>query len=151
VEDGGAIAAKVRTRLVAIDEGRARVKAELEAQGPLLEVGAELIRAALDLLDKPQVLYRQTTDPVRRQLNQVFFDKLYLDTAEVTDDRPAKPFDDFLYLRSFNRRRVILTRPHRLPTKDVATWDAAGGISAGAALLERIAHGEGRVRQQWWS
>ena len=100
VEDGGAIAAKVRTRLVAIGEERARVKAELTAQGPLLEAGAALITAALELLDNPQELYRQTTDPVRRQLNQVFYDKLFLDTAEVTDDRLAKPFDDFLYRRS---------------------------------------------------
>jgi site-specific DNA recombinase len=144
VEDGGAIAAKVRTRLVAIGEERARVKAELTAQGPLLEAGAALITAALELLDNPQELYRQTTDPVRRQLNQVFYDKLYLDTAEVTDDRLAKPFDDFLYQRSFDRRRAIHTRPHhRIPTKSGATWDAAGGISAGAALLDRIARGEG--------
>ena len=97
VEDGGAIAAKVRARLVAIGEERARVKTELEVQGPLLEAGAALITAALDLLDNPQELYRQTTDPVRRQLNQVFFDKLYLDVDEVTDDRLAEPFNDFLY------------------------------------------------------
>ena len=91
-----------------------RVKDELAAQGPLLEAGAAFITAALDLLDNPQELYRQTTDPVRRQLNQVFFDKLYLDTDEVTDDRLAEPFNDFLYPRSLNRRRVMHTRPqHR--------------------------------------
>src|SRR5206468_3743267 len=81
VEAGGAIAAKVRSRLMTIVEERAKVKNELTNQGPLLEAGAELIRAALELLDDPQELYRQTTDTVRRQLNQVFFDKLYLDTA----------------------------------------------------------------------
>jgi hypothetical protein len=56
VEDGGTNASKVRGRLVAIGEERARVKAELEAQGPLLEAGAALITAALDLLDNPQEL-----------------------------------------------------------------------------------------------
>ena len=71
VENGGAIAAKVRARLVAIGEERTRVKSELAAQGPVLEAGAALITAALDLLDNPQELYRQTTDPVRRQLNEV--------------------------------------------------------------------------------
>ena len=70
VEEGGAVAAKDRTRPIV--EELARVKNELANQGPLLEAGAELIRAALDLLDNPQELYRQTTDPVRRQLNQVF-------------------------------------------------------------------------------
>jgi site-specific DNA recombinase len=143
VEDGGTIAAKVRARLVAIGAERSRVKAELAAQGPLLEAGAALITAALDLLDNPQELYRQTSDPVRRQLNQVFFDKLYLDTDEVTDDRLAAPFDDFLYPRSLSRRRVIHTRAHRVGTQNGATWDAAGGMSAGAALLDRIARGEG--------
>jgi hypothetical protein len=27
----------------------------------------------------------------------VFFDRLYLDTDDVVDDRLAEPFDDFLY------------------------------------------------------
>jgi site-specific DNA recombinase len=143
LEDGGAIAAKVRTRLMAIGEERERVKIELAGQGPLLEVGAALIRAALDLLDDPQELYRQTSDPVRRQLNQVFFDRLYLDTDEVTDDRLALPFSDFLYPRSLQRQRVVHTRVHKTSTPYGATWDAAGGISAGAILLERIARGEG--------
>ena len=72
-----------------------------------------MITAALDLLDDPQELYRQTSDPVRRQLNQVFFDNLYLDTADVTDDRLAEPFNDFLYPRSLSRRQVIHTRVHK--------------------------------------
>ena len=80
---------------------------------------------------------------MRRQLNQVFFDKLYLDADEVTDDRLAEPFNDFLYPRSLNRRRVVHTRVHIDTTQNGATWDAAGGISAGAALLDRIARGEG--------
>jgi site-specific DNA recombinase len=143
VEDGGAIAAKVRTRLVAIGDERKRVKAELAAQGPLLEAGAALITAALDLLDDPQELYRQTTDPVRRELNHVFFDRLYLDANEVTNDRLAEPFNDFLYPRSLSRRRVVHTRSHRVGTPNGATWDAAGGMSAGAVLLDRIARGEG--------
>jgi site-specific DNA recombinase len=143
VEAGGAIAAKVRARLVAIGEERTRVKSELAAQGPLLEAGAALITAALDLLDHPQELYRQTTDPVRRQLNQVFFDKLYLDADEVTDDQLAEPFNDFLYPRTWSRRRVIHSRVHKIGTPNGAQWDAAGGMSTGAALLNRIARGEG--------
>jgi len=97
VETGGTIAAKVRDRLALIGEERARLQAELAAQTPELEVGAALIRAALDLLDDPQELYRQTTDSVRRQLNQVFFGKLYLEMDEVTDDLLAEPFDGLVY------------------------------------------------------
>jgi hypothetical protein len=143
VESGNAVAAKVRDRLMAIVEERARVKTELAAQGPLLEAGAAVIEAALDLLDDPQELYRQTSDPVRRQLNEVFFDRLYLDMPEVTEDRLAAPFNDFLYPRSLPRRRVIHTRVHKAGPKNGVTWDAGGGISAGAALLDCIAHGEG--------
>jgi site-specific DNA recombinase len=142
-EGGGEAAAKVRTRLRAIGEERERVKNELAAQGPLLEAGALIIRAALDLLDDAQELYRQTSDPVRRQLNQVFFDRLYLDVDEVIDDRLAAPFNDFLHPRSLNRRRMAHTRPHIIPTKNGAHWDAAGAISTGAALLDRIARGKG--------
>jgi site-specific DNA recombinase len=85
---------------VGIGEERARLKSELAAQGPLLEAGAALIRAALDLLDSPQELYRRTTDPVRRQLNQVFFDKLYLDADEITGDILSELFDAFQHERS---------------------------------------------------
>jgi site-specific DNA recombinase len=96
VQSGNAVAAKVRDRLMAIVEERARVKTELAAQGPLLEAGAAVIEAALDLLDDPQELCRQTSDPVRRQLTEVFFDRLYLDMPEgVTEDRLAAPFNDF--------------------------------------------------------
>jgi len=136
------VAAKVRARLVAIGEERVRVKAELAEQKPQLEAGAALIRAALDLLDDPQELYRQTTDPVRRQLNHVFFDKIYLDAREVTDDVLAEPFDGFLDSRS-TRPRVVHTRSPDRANKNSAPRDAASGISAGAVLLERIACGLG--------
>jgi hypothetical protein len=125
--DGGAVAAKVRTRLLAISEQRERVNSELAEQGPLLEAGATLIETALDLLDAPQELYRQTTDPVRRQLNEVFFDRLYLDADDVVDDRLAEPFSDFLYPRSVNRRRVAHTRGARVGTQDGVTWDRRWG------------------------
>jgi hypothetical protein len=83
----------------------------------------------------PQELYRQTTDTVRRQLNQAFFDKLYLDADEVIDDRLAEPFNDFLYRRTPSRRRIMHNRERRIGTNG-ATWDAAGGMSTSAALLD---------------
>jgi site-specific DNA recombinase len=142
VEAGDSVPTKVRTRLSAIAEERERVKRELANQGQSLEAGAAVIRAALDLLEDPQELYRQTTDLVRRQFNHVFFDKLYLDTDEVTDDRLSEPFRDFLDRRTW-RRRIVHTRVHKLETQNGARWDAAGGISTGADLLDRIARGEG--------
>jgi site-specific DNA recombinase len=149
VEAGGTVAAKVRARLVAIGEERGRLKSELEAQGALLEAGAALIRAALDLLDDPQELYRQTADPVRRQLNQVFFDKLYLDADEVTDDILSEPFDAFLHARSWSRW-VVHTRGRMLGTTNGARVGAVRGMMrvpcSNASHLARV-----RVRQPWWS
>jgi hypothetical protein len=110
VEAGGTIAAKVRERLALIGEERARLQAELAAQTPELEAGAALIRAALDLLDDPQELYRQTTDAVRRQVNQVFIGKLYLETDEVTNDLLAEPFDGLVYRRNLHCTSVAQWR-----------------------------------------
>jgi hypothetical protein len=53
VEAGGAVAAKVRDRLMAIGEERGRVKSELAEQGPLLEAGAAVIEAALGPAGRP--------------------------------------------------------------------------------------------------
>jgi site-specific DNA recombinase len=105
----------------AIVEERERVKSELAEHGPLLEAGAAVIEAALDLLNDPQELYRQTSDPVRRQLNDVFFERLYLDAEDVIDDRPAEPFSDYLHSRSLNRRRMVQTDGHRMG-KTAPTW-----------------------------
>jgi hypothetical protein len=52
VEAGGAAAAKVRIRLMANVEERARARSELETQGPLLEAGAAVIMAALDSMSR---------------------------------------------------------------------------------------------------
>ena len=49
--------------------------------------GLEILITAVFMSADPQELYRQTSDPVRRQLNEVFFDRLYLDTDEVINDR----------------------------------------------------------------
>jgi hypothetical protein len=53
----------------------------------LLDLAATLLGGALDLLDDPRLLYRQTTDAVRRQLHRVCFGKLCLDADDVTYHR----------------------------------------------------------------
>lgn len=111
VADGGLVAAKVRDRLAKIAEERARVQAELAQQRPALDAGADLVRAALDLLEDPQELYRQTTDRVRRQLNQTLFERLYIDDAGVVEDDMAEPFGDFMV-----RPRRVATYERRRPS-----------------------------------
>jgi hypothetical protein len=136
-------AAKVRARLEAIAEERAKAGADPSAEGPRLEAGAAIVRAALDLLDDPQELYQQTSNAVRRQLNQVFFGKLYLDADEVTDDLLAERFDGLLYRRSFRRRTSLHRRskPGHAKTGDLIGADPRTGTAT--ALFERIARDEG--------
>jgi len=59
---------------------------------------------------------------------------------------PRRAIDNIatsLLPRTWSRWRVIHTRVHRVGKPSGASWDAAGGISAGAALLNRIARVEG--------
>lgn len=143
VEGGRMLSTKARARLAAIAEERTQTQAELAAQGPRLEAGAALVRAALELLDNPQELYLQTTDPVRRQLNQVFFGKLYVEDEEVTDDELTEPFDGLLYRRVFRRPPAVHRRSKAPRTTNSAPRDAVSRMSTCATLLDRIASGEG--------
>ena len=143
VEAGGAVAAKVRTRLAVINQERDHVREALQDHRPRLEAGAALIRAALDLLDDPQELYRQTTNEVRRQLNQVFYGKLYLDADEVVDDELMEPFDGLLYHRNLRKPTGAPRRSRAPKTTHGAPKDAASRYFTCAALLDRIACGDG--------
>lgn len=104
----------------------------------MLDAGADLLRAALDLLDHPHGLYARTTDAVRRQLNQAIFDRLYVDVDGVTDDTLSEPFEGLLYGRDLHRPTVA-PRTHRAPQRESGTRSgAARKTSSVAALLERI-------------
>jgi site-specific DNA recombinase len=109
-EGGGIVASKVRQRIAAIAEQTEHVEEQLRIHGPQFEAGGALIRAALDLMEDPQGLYDRTTDRVRRQTNQIFFGKLYLDAAVVVDDELAEPFDELLYRRHFRDGRAAHPR-----------------------------------------
>jgi hypothetical protein len=122
---------------------RAKAQADLAAERPRLDSGAAIIRAALDLLDEPQELYRQTSNAVRRQLNQVFFGKLYLDADEVNDDLLAEPFDGLLYGRTDRRPTRIHRRLKPLNTQNGPAMGAASQTETVVALLERIERDEG--------
>ena len=83
---------KVRSRLRQIAAERAKLEEQLERTDDRLEVGAALIDAALELLRKPEELYRQSGEKNRRLLNQAIFEKLYVDDNEVTDHVLREPF-----------------------------------------------------------
>jgi hypothetical protein len=68
-------------------DAEARLVAAAGRDGGRSVGGLEILITAVFMSADPQELYRQTSDPVRRQLNEVFFDRLYRDTDEVINDR----------------------------------------------------------------
>ncbi len=96
---------RLRARLAAIRQERDGLEKELVGFDDRLEAGAEVIRAGLNLLRDPQALYRQADGQTRRMLNQAFFEQLYVDGPEVTEEELAAPFDELLYSRHRPRFR----------------------------------------------
>ena len=64
-----------------------------------LQVGYDLIDAALSLLNDPLDLYRRMDGDQRRLTNQALFEKLYVVDGRVTDLMFNAPFDDLMRRR----------------------------------------------------
>jgi len=56
----------VRARLASLAEERGKLRGDLAGTGSVLTAGAALLQTTRDLLERPQELFRQTTDPARR-------------------------------------------------------------------------------------
>lgn len=67
--------------------------------GQPAERRSPVIRAALDLLQTPHLLYAQAGERERRLLNQALFERIYVDGDAVTEERLNEPFDELLYFR----------------------------------------------------
>jgi len=84
--DGPLPAAKIRAKLNEIEIDRARLEAGLTTTADQLSLGAGVLRDALRLVADPHQLYRDGNSQVRRNLNDTFFQKLYIDDCEVVND-----------------------------------------------------------------
>ncbi len=71
--------AKIRSRLHKVQARRASIQPKLQNTSKELTVGADLLRAALDLTRDPTALYEQAPDSTRQRLNQAFYRALYID------------------------------------------------------------------------
>ncbi len=97
---GGTLAAsKIRARLQTIADERERIEKDSDKGAGDLLVGTEVIRAALDLIEHVGEAYRQGSQPVRRDLVQAFFSRLYVDGDGINEERLTSPYDEILYLR----------------------------------------------------
>ena len=93
--DGSLPQAKIRAKLRQIQQDRTRVETQISGTGAELAVGVEVLLSALDLVEDPAKLYHEADDIIRRNLNQTFFNRFYLDERGVLDDALKAPFDDF--------------------------------------------------------
>jgi hypothetical protein len=76
---------KIHARLRRIQIDRERAEEGLKETGQQLAVGAEVLQTYLRLLEHPAELYQHATEDGRRDLNQAFFERLYLDNHNVVD------------------------------------------------------------------
>src|SRR5207247_1820576 len=70
---------KITERSNRLQIERQRIQAQLADTGAQLDLGAQRLRTCLALAKDPVSLYEQAPDQVRRQLNQTFYERFYLD------------------------------------------------------------------------
>jgi DNA invertase Pin-like site-specific DNA recombinase len=70
---------KIRTRLTKLQAQRKTLTTRRGDNDEHLRRGAAVLQVQLDLLRNPGELYRQLPDAARRQLNQAFYERLYVD------------------------------------------------------------------------
>jgi site-specific DNA recombinase len=68
----------------------------LEGVESQIGAGADLLEAALALLERPDELYRRSTDAGRRQINQALFEKLHIFRDEVINAALRFPAADLV-------------------------------------------------------
>ncbi len=83
---------KIRMKLHEIHTQKRKAQDSLANISAELTVGGAVLNKALGLIEDPSGLYYSATDPVRRLMNQSFFEKIYVDEiGDVTTDL-AEPF-----------------------------------------------------------
>lgn len=139
VADGELVSDKARQRLRKVREDRERLSVELERVTGGLSEGAEAVELTLCLLADPERLYERMDDQQRRQMNQAFFEKLYVDTDGVTHARLTAP------VATLVEAQRVLAQPGRngSAVQETENNTAAllitalkGGVSSKAAVVE---------------
>lgn len=142
VADGTLPSTKARTKLTQLKQERERLRAQVSEADSKLAVGIELTQLALSMLKDPQEAYRQAPDMGRRQLNQAFYERMYVDElGEVTEMTLTTFFRDF-----HMARQQVASRPRRksLQTLTIDEWVA---LASTADLLADLAMAGGSSRK----
>jgi site-specific DNA recombinase len=116
--DGLLSRAKIRERSNAIEVERVRIQAALADTSAQLEVGAQRLRACIDLVADPERLYRNSPDATRRQLNGTFYLRHFIDEGDqvtVAKDVLNPPFDEIVEASWIYQRQKSLAIGKRNP------------------------------------
>jgi len=127
--------AKVREKLRRIQAERSATEARLTNTGAVLAVGAKVLLGALDLMSDPEATYTEGTNEIRRNLNETFYQRIFLDEQGVQDSDLKPPFDEFHAALTMTRKTS--SAPVALTTKrgplsgasDRATHSSSSGLA----------------------
>ncbi|WP_431607116.1 recombinase family protein [Protofrankia symbiont of Coriaria ruscifolia] len=140
---------KIKQKLAVIDRERNEILSKLADTTGKIDVGRRYFLTALDLLRDPQHFYSEAGTSLRRGLNKVIFDKLYVDDGHVTAHALNSGLDELVeagqptskrYMRRAARTHARGWAQHE--ASPVLT-DEAGDDSTGAGRLDMILSGHG--------
>ena len=102
---------KLRERLREVRRQQAQLRQQLDRPEANIDRGRVLLLATLDLLERPQELYRLADEIGRQMLNKAIFNRLYLDhdgtDSYVAADELNEPFASVV---AYRRRRTTYYR-----------------------------------------
>jgi hypothetical protein len=134
--DGTETSDKIRSRLTRLQAERKEIHQRLATSDERMAQGAAVLETQLDLLQRPQELYRQLNDHGRRLLNQATFEELLVDqdrehlTIQVVDQAYTEPVRDLMLAARAYREPVATANVSRLTiSSDAATETLAGLLS----------------------
>jgi site-specific DNA recombinase len=110
--DAAPATAKIRTRLARLQKQRQHLQERLADTDDRLHHGAAVLEAQLDLLQRPDELYRRLNDHGRRLLNQAIFEELLIDqdlddhTIQIAGQTYSEPVRDLLTAANTHRTRT---------------------------------------------
>ncbi|MBN7549396.1 resolvase [Mycobacteroides abscessus] len=126
--------AKFREKLRKIQIERTATEARLANSGEVLAVGATTPLDALDFMSDPAATYASGTDSIRRNLNETYYQRIFLDEEGIQAGELKPPFDEFhaaLAMTKERRTTVTTSTSTTPPTKQ-------GPLAGGA--LDRVSH-----------
>jgi site-specific DNA recombinase len=143
VADGNLSSARARTKLTHLNQERERLRDQVSEADAELAVGIELVQLALAMLSSPQEVYRQAPDGGRRQLNQAFYQRMYVDDlGEVAEALLTDFFRDF----HEGSQRPATARPRKDPLKGISLDEWVATAST-ADLLADVASAGGSSKR----